>query len=165
MPVPLHGQPITHGCESFPLFLACSITSGSSPWCCLMPVFLVPRALSSAFEGTMPLSRPSGNVSRVLASCRLHSLAAAVSTACKHGPSGLCLWPLVTAQWCIHRNDNGLEHIVAPSLVGDNTAARRQQLATQARLRHPRQSPTGRHGPPTTDDNNPESPGARVVST
>ena len=95
-----------HRCDSFPLSLACSITSGSSPWCCRIPVSFVPRALSLAFEGTVPLSRPSGNVSRVLVACRLHSLAAAVPTACKHGRSGLCLWPLVTAQWWIHRDDD-----------------------------------------------------------
>ena len=128
--------------------------------------FLVPHALGSACEGIMPLSRPSGNVSRVLVACRVHSLAAAVSTACKHGPSGLCLWPLVTAQWCIHRDDEKPRAHSSTSsgraitqLLADNSPQ------AQARLRHPRQSPKGQHGPPTTDDNNPESPGARVVST
>ena len=85
-----------HRCESSPLFLACSITDGSSPWCCPIPVSLVPHALSLAFEGTVSLSRPSGNVSRVLVACRLHYLAAAVPTACMHGRYGLCLGPLVT---------------------------------------------------------------------
>ena len=124
-------------------------------------LFLVPHALGLVCEGIVPLSRPRA----MCPWCSVHVgyilllLQSLLHASMAH--HGLCLWPLVPALWCTHQDDHRPRaQRMALALVGDSSVTGRRPLP-----HHPQRSPTGRHGPPTAENSNPESPGARVAST